>query len=148
MKAIHNTWILRRCMVNIFQDVRVTLFRATHLGSEDQLMVDNVVWSVAEAVERRGGMQEAGDARAAVDVLANALELAGVVEVGRADGLANHVPLAARGADGDLLLLHDVCQLLPHLLRLAQHCISTPAATSGSLPAWSSSCQCMLIACN
>lgn len=59
---------------------------------------------------------------AAVDVLADALDLGGVVEVGGADGLAHNVPVGAAGVYGHLLLLHDVQQLRPHLLRLAQPC--------------------------
>ena len=50
------------------------------------------------------------------------LHLGGVVEVGGADSLAHEVPVGARALHGHLLLLHDVPQLLPHLLRLAQHC--------------------------
>ena len=44
------------------------------------------------------------------------------MEVGRADGLAHEVPVGARRVHRDLLLRQDVQQLLPHLLRLAQHC--------------------------
>ena len=101
--------------------------RRPHLGGVDELVVDDVVGGVAEAVQGGGGVQEAGDAGAAVHVLPNTLQLGGVVEVGGADGLAHDVPVGARGADGYLLLLHDVRQLLPHLLRLAQHC--SPAAS-------------------
>lgn len=100
--------------------------QSADLSGEDELVVDDVVGGVAEAVEGGGGVQEAGDARAAVDVLADALELGRVVEVGRADGLAHNVPVGAGRANGDLLLLHDVRQLLPHLLRLAQHCAPLP----------------------
>ena len=53
------------------------------------------------------------------------LELGSVVEVGGADGLAHGVPVATHAAQRDLLLLHDVRQLLPHLLGLAQHCTPT-----------------------
>ena len=85
-------------------------------------MVDDVVWGVAEAVERRGGVQVAGDTSAAINIFANALQFGRIVEVSRADGLTHSVPVAACRANGDLLLLHNVRQLLPHLLGLPQHC--------------------------
>ncbi len=50
------------------------------------------------------------------------------MEVGGADGLAHGIPVAAHAAQRDLLLLHDVGQLLPHLLGLAQHCAALPGS--------------------
>lgn len=72
-----------------------TTSRAAHLSGVDELVIDDVVWGVAEAVECGGRVQEAGDAGAAIDVLADALQLGSVVEVGCADGLTHGVPIAA-----------------------------------------------------
>lgn len=44
----------------------------------------------------------------------------GVVEVGGADALADDVPVGARGDEGQLLALHDVLQLGPHLADLGE----------------------------
>mgnify|MGYP001810380536 CR=1 FL=1 len=51
------------------------------------LPAPRLTWREPQAVQRAGGVEVAGDGGAAVDVLADALELGGVVEVGRADGL-------------------------------------------------------------
>ncbi len=68
---------------------------AADLGGVDKFVVDDVVRGVTEAVERGGGVQEAGDAGAAIDVLADPLQPRRVVEVGCADSLAHGVPIAA-----------------------------------------------------
>lgn len=41
-----------------------------------------------------------------------------LVEVGGADALADNVPLCARGDQRELLLVHDILQLLTHLANL------------------------------
>ena len=41
-----------------------------------------------------------------------------LVEVGRADALADNVPLCARGDQRELLLVHDILQLLTYLTNL------------------------------
>jgi len=46
------------------------------------------------------------------------LQPGSLVEVGGADALADYVPLCATGDKGELLLVHDVLQLLPHLSNL------------------------------
>ena len=65
------------------------------LAGVHQLMVHNIIWSVAKSVQGTARVQEAGHAAAAVVVLSNALELGCIVEVGAADGFADNVPVRA-----------------------------------------------------
>ncbi|GIX65042.1 DNA repair endonuclease, putative [Babesia caballi] len=85
------------------------------LGGDDDLVVHDVVGSVAHAVEGRGGVEEAGGEAAQVGVLAETLELRSVVEVAGADGAAHLVPVGAAGALRGAVLLQNVQQLLAHL---------------------------------
>ena len=58
----------------------------------------------------------------AIDIFANALELGCIVKVSRADSFADQIPIRSCWLYIDLLLLHDVEQLLPYFLCLSQHC--------------------------
>ncbi len=106
------------------QPLRLDGSHALHvlLAGEDELVVHDVVGRVPQAVQGGGGMEVTRDGGAAVDVLPDAPHLGSIVEVGGADGLADHVPVGSRGRDRQLLLLHDVHQLRPDLLRLAHAC--------------------------
>jgi len=63
-------------------------------------------------------MQVAGHACAQIHILPDALEPGRLVEVRRADALAHNVPVGAAALHVQVLLRHDVLQLLPHLAHL------------------------------
>ena len=51
------------------------------LACEDELVVDDVVWEVSQAVERASGVELHGDAGAEVDVFADAFDFGRLVVV-------------------------------------------------------------------
>ena len=89
------------------------------LGGHHQLVVYDIVRGGTAAIESARRVEEAWHACPEVGVLPYALQLGGLMEVRRADGLAHDVPFRPAGHVIHLLLLHDVQQLrsdLAHLL--------------------------------
>ena len=96
------------------EPLRIDGRHAVHilLGGHDEFVVDDVIGRVAEAVERAGGVELAGRSGEHVDVGADALDASGVEEIGGADALADDVPVVSAGHVLDLLLLHELEELV------------------------------------
>lgn len=81
------------------------------LGRERELVINHVVREESKPVQSRGWVKVHGDARATVNVLADALHATGLVEVPLDETLADRVPVGAAGDEGQLQRLHDVFEL-------------------------------------
>lgn len=90
------------------------------LGCEGELVVDDIVWEEAQAVQGGCGMEVHGDAGATVHVLADALYATGLVEVALDETLADRIPVGTARDEGQLERLHDVFELSTDFAGFAQ----------------------------
>lgn len=94
---------------------RHVLFRG-----EDQLVVNDVLGDITEAVECTGGVQCHSHTGAEIDELADAFDARCLVVETRADTFADEIPVCTAADEGHFLHSHDVVQLVADFLRAPQ----------------------------
>lgn len=89
------------------------------LGSQHKFVVYNIIWCEASSKQCTCRMKVTLHAGSAVDVFTNALESGGLVEVCRANTLADNIPIRSTRNKRHIDCVHNIDKLWPNFTCLA-----------------------------